>query len=121
MSKIPVPSADVVPEIGAPLAGNYNSDGEHESHIRTVSSAGLEPNAIDGTENHADIERHYTQRDADSLVGGQSVNIDSNNDEKETGLAPGHEFFGQKVFLFSLPFGGLSLIRSGFQVTIHPP
>ena len=116
MSKIPGPSADVVPEIGAPLAGNYNSDGEHESHIRTVSSAGLEPNAIDGTENHADIERHYTQRDADSLVGGQSVNIASNNDQKETGLAPGHEFFGQKVFLFSLPFGGLSLIRSGFKL-----
>lgn len=51
------------------------------------------------------IVRRYTQQDANSLVGGEPL---------EQPLSK--EFELHKVFLFSLPFGGLSLIRSGLKM-----
>lgn len=62
--------------------------------------------------NHAAIKRRYTREDADSLVGGEDVSIPDPKHKSSVEDAD----FRQKVFLFSLPFGGLSSIRSGFKI-----
>ncbi|OBA21027.1 hypothetical protein METBIDRAFT_78122 [Metschnikowia bicuspidata var. bicuspidata NRRL YB-4993] len=73
--------------------------------------------AYSGAANNANIERHYTKEDAESLVGGQEVSVgDGTTENGHSSAAHGHEFFGQKVFLFSLPFGGLSSIRLGLKL-----
>lgn len=59
----------------------------------------------------AQISRHYTKEDANSLVGGQTV-------EPATAKKGEKLFQGEaKVFSFSLPFGGgLSLLTSNFRL-----
>lgn len=55
------------------------------------------------------ISRRYTHEDAESLVGGQSVEQPEQADKEYTGEA--------KVFSFSLPFGGgLSLLTSSIKL-----
>lgn len=57
------------------------------------------------------ITRRYTQDDANSLVGGESLG------HAAAALLPEKPYNElQKVFLFSLPFGGLLSIRAGLKL-----
>lgn len=63
----------------------------------------------------AKVSRHFTREDADSLVGGTKVELPHADPTKTTQEQPGN-FDANKVFSFSLPFGGLLLFRTGFKL-----
>lgn len=61
------------------------------------------------------IKRRYTKEDANSLVGGLSLEHHK-SDPRKTTEEQDRNFELYKVFSFSLPFGGLTLFRSGFKL-----
>ncbi|WPK25921.1 hypothetical protein PUMCH_003258 [Australozyma saopauloensis] len=64
------------------------------------------------------IYRQYTQEDAQSLVGGETISLEDLDGDRKTSDKPHHGL--GKVFLFSLPFGGLSGIMAGFKLPALP-
>lgn len=96
---------------------SLSPESEDYDRVGTPDSERSDPEAehLHGEQHWGPNERPYqprrtfTQQDADSLVGGELVSLRKEHSSKPD---PGT----QKVFLFSLPFGGLSLIRAGFKL-----
>lgn len=128
MSKNFPKAAEASLNIGAPAPGGeslHNSDSEDamdEEGVGQLQYTEEDIKAYSRARGHADIERHYTKEDAESFLGGQEMSFDDSEAatvaemHKKEDQAAGHDFFSQKVFLFSLPFGGLSLIKSNFKL-----
>lgn len=74
------------------------------------------PNS-DGLVHRPPIYRQYTQQDAQSLVGGETVSLKLDQSSESGSTCDVH--LG-KVFLFSLPFGGLSGIKAGLKLPSLP-
>lgn len=109
------------PELTSPTLRSEDDDDFEDDDHDILLYQGADADKLNhhdtSVQDSAKIERRFTQEDANSLVGGQQLSGQQLGPKKSAaGNANDNYSHLQKVFSFSLPFGGLSLIRSNFKL-----
>lgn len=93
---------------------------DHDDLLSPASpdSFGTSPNS-DQLRHRPPIYRQYTQQDAQSLVGGETVSLELDHSSEASKTNDCRARLGT-VFLFSLPFGGLAGIKAGLKLPSLP-